>query len=586
MRQRVLLIVLLLLLLTACGLLPAGETPTAPPAASASVTVATATAEAATLPPPAPPTATELPPTPEPTATALPTTAPAPLDLSLLAGDVFLYPGPAIYAGDEVTVQVLAHVPESLSPGEVQVALLVDGVNLATTPLNGRNLGGDAVGLFAWAWDTADLAGIHRVSVVLDPQDAIIIGDENPDNNRIDLDVEIQPAAALPAGEVNAHWITAETEYATIHVVSGTAAARDLEQLKQATDIAVQQASEKLDQPPDRKYDIYFIDRVLGQGGYAGSSIVVSYLDRDYAGGGLHEVLVHEITHLIDQQITDHRIPFLVEGVAVWVTGGHYKQENLDQRAAALRESGLYVPLPELINDFYPNQHEVGYLEGAGFINYLVSSYGWPATRAFYADVDPNDAQTLAEAVSLALQRHFGMSLAAFEVEWNAYLDRVPYDRNAAPDLLTTIRYYDLMRHYQLQYDPTAHFLQAWLPFPQELENRAIIADVTRHTDGEMNVILETMLHAVNTALMTGNYNRANALLDSVERILNNDGQFIDPIAKSYREIVRKLTAVGYRVQSIELNGTEATVMVRNGVSLNLAQLSLVLRNQNWVVTN
>lgn len=586
MRQRILLIILLLLLLTACGLLPAGETPTAPPAASATVASATVTAEAATLPPPAPPTETEPPPTPEPTATILPTAPPAPLDLSLSTGDVFLYPGPAIYAGDDVTVQVLAHVPDSLSPGDVQVALLVDDVNLATTPLNGRNLGGDAVGLFAWAWDTTDLAGLHRVSVVLDPQNAIVIGDENPDNNRIDLDIEVQPAAALPAGEVDAHWITIETDYATIHAVSGTAAARDLEQLKQATDNAVQQASAKLDQPPDRKYDIYFIDRVLGQGGYAGSSIVVSYLDRDYAGGGLHEVLVHEITHLIDQQITDHRIPFLVEGVAVWVTGGHYKQENLDQRAAALRESGLYVPLPELINDFYPNQHEVGYLEGAGFINYLVSSYGWPATRAFYADVNPNDAQTLAEAVSLALQRNFGLSLEAFEVEWNAYLDRVPYDRNAAPDLLTTIRYYDLMRHYQLQYDPTAHFLQAWLPFPQELENRAIIADVTRHTDGEMNVILETMLHAVNTALMSGNYNRANALLDSVERILNNDGQFIDPIANNYREIVRKLTAVGYRVQSIELNGNEATVIVRNGVSLNLAQLSLVLRNQNWVVTN
>src|SRR5690606_17384692 len=199
-----------------------------------------------------------------------------------------------------------------------------------------------------------------------------------------------------------------------------------------------------------------------------------------YVGNGLHEVLTHEITHLIDQQFAHHAVVFLSEGVAVWATGGHYKQENLDQRMAALRTAGLYVPLTDVINNFYPVQHEIGYLEGAGFINYLVAQYGWPAVRAFYGDVTPDESNTLAGAVDLALQRHFGRGLHQIEQEWTGYLDRLPYGADVTRDLLTTVRYYDLMREYQLQYDPTAHFLQAWLPYPHELENRGITADLTR----------------------------------------------------------------------------------------------------------
>jgi hypothetical protein len=44
--------------------------------------------------------------------------------------------------------------------------------------------------------------------------------------------------------------------------------------------------------------------------------MVVSYVDRRYAGGGLHELLVHEATHILDQQFAPQRISFLAEGLA------------------------------------------------------------------------------------------------------------------------------------------------------------------------------------------------------------------------------------------------------------------------------
>lgn len=565
---------------------PVTVTETAPPESASPTSGAEAQPPTSTTLPSPAPTDTAVLPSPTVTSSPTPTETPAPADLSIASDGVFIHPVPSLYAGDMVTVQVVATVPESISPSDVQVHLLLNEERIAMGTLNGRNLGGDALGLFAWVWDTTDFTGEHQVSIVLDPDDAILVGDEDLENNRVDVVVSVLEADDLPLAAQDATWITSETEHAIIHMVSGTAAARDIALLEAATERAAEQAIAQLQEEPEAKFDVYFVDRVLGQGGYASSALVVSYLDRDYAGGGLHEVLVHEIVHLLDQQFAHHRVPFLVEGVAVWATGGHYKQENLDQRMAALREAGLYVPLAELIDDFYPTQHEIGYLQGAGFVNYLANQFGWPTVRSFYADVNPNEGEPLSSAVDRGLQSHFNKNLATVESEWIAYLERIPYGQDVESDLLVTVRYYDVMRRYQLQYDPTAHFLQAWLPFPQEVESRNITADLTRHPEEEVNVALETMLAAVDTAMIAGNYSRASALLDSVERVLASEGLFVDPIASDYLEIVRQLSALGFRVQAIEIEANESRVLARDGNSLALQDLSLVLRNENWVLLN
>lgn len=598
MKKQHLLIVFLLIILVACQNNNGVGSPTNPPLAEGGETAITVAPLTATTQPP--PTLTNPPSTdiaepPPPTDTPIPTDTPLPPtlpplpadDLAIDANRIFIYPVPVLYEGDQATFQVMAHVPDTLDANDVPVRIFVDDEKVAGGTLNGRNLGGDAIGLFAWVWPTVGQAGEHEVRVVLDPDDVIQEGDENADNNTAILSIGVQPASALPAGQANATWVTTETTYATIHVVSGTAAHRDIAELSTATDIAIQQAIDVLQEQPQERFDVYLVDRVFGQGGYAGSVMVVSYLDRDYSGGEFHQVLVHETVHLLDRQFAHNRIPFMAEGVAVWASGGHYKREDIDQRIIALRDNDLFIPLPDLVDDFYNIQHEIGYLEAGGFVNFLVNTYGWEAVRPFYADVVPTSGvATYADLLELRVQQYFGKSLDEITADWFAYLDAIPPDRAMNDDLLTTIRYYNTIRRYQLAYDPTAHFLQAWLPFPQELENRELTAEVTRRTNESINVTFEAMLQSVNTALLAGNYTYANGLLDSIERGLDNNGLFLDPLSNNYWNIVEKLSSIGFRVQSVELAGNEATVQVYNGTSTSLTLLNLVFRNQDWIVTN
>jgi len=601
MKGRLFLIFPLLLVLAACSILPGAEptaiddggvavapnTPAATEAASPAPAATSAPAEATATPaenPTATLAATE-------TATTAPPPSPTPADaaaatgdLALTPDDVFVYPGPDVFSGDDVTFYVLAQVPDSVAPTDVEVELQIPNLLTLTSTLNGRNLAGEAVGLFAWAWETEGLAGDYAVTVTLDPDDNITVGDENPDNNQATFAVPVHPSRFRPPQEIGASWVTSDSDCCTLHVVSGTAAHRDLTRLRQTADAAVQEAAERLGVEPQERIDIYLIDRVIGQGGYAGSNVVVSYLDRNYAGGGLYEVLLHEAVHVLDRQFAPNRIAFMAEGLAVWATGGHYKQENVDQRMVALRTAGLYVPLPNLVENFYLQQHEISYLQAGGFINYLIETYGWEQVKPFYSAVSPRDGMTQMQALEQALQNHFGKTLDQIETDWLAYLDQIPHDPDVATDLLATIRYYDIMRRYQLLYDPTAHFLKAWLPFPRELEERELTAELTRHPTAELNVTLEVMFGAVDRALMAGDLRRANVILDSAERVLDNGGQFIDPLSVNYYDIVTKLTDLGFEVHQVELEGNRAVVRVTEGRRVTLRSVTMVLRNQAWIL--
>ncbi|GJM41015.1 MAG: hypothetical protein DHS20C20_12970 [Ardenticatenaceae bacterium] len=527
-----------------------------------------------------PPTNTA--PPPSPTQTPLPLEA----DLSIEADGIFLYPVPNVYAGERVTFQILAHVPSSVDPRSVTVHVLVNYQDVVEGTLSARNLAGDAVGLFEWAWDTTDAAGEQLIHIILDRYDTISEGDENRENNEVALSVSVLDAEALPPNERGATWVTAETDCCNVHVVSGTAAYRDLPELLVTVETAVAQAATRLEEMLGRKIDIYLIDRVIGQGGYAGNAIVVSYLDRQYASRGFEQILVHEAVHIIDRQFAPERIPFLAEGMAVWGTGGHYKLENIHQRSAALVSLGQYIPLAQLIDDFYPVQHEIGYLEAAGFVTYLVDTYGYPQFKAFYADVTAEDANTLSQSVDLNLQRYYDLTLAQAEADWLAYLANLPEDRAQLIDLQTTIRYFNVMRRYQRFYDPTAYFLTAWLPYPGALQTEGNPADLTRHPQAEINVTLEVMLQASDAALRAGDYNKANVLLDSITRVLDNDGVFIDPLAASYLNLVRALTEQGYEVQAVSLDGDRADVQVTGWGTAVLTDLTLTLSGQNWILSN
>ena len=159
----------------------------------------------------------------------------------------------------------------------------------------------------------------------------------------------------------------------------------------------------------------------------------------------------------------------------------------------------------------------------------------------------------------------------------------LPRDARETADLQTTIRYYDVMRLYQEKFDSTAYYLSAWLPYPAELERQGITADFMRHPETATNIALESLLISAHNALDAGQYERANALLDSVIRVLDNNGTFLDPLAGNYLDIVRTTTAMNYQIQQIDIDGTTANVIVTRPGDVNLVQVNLVLQNNSWV---
>lgn len=552
-----------------------------PDAAPTTVAVAGVTAVATPLPPPA---TQEVPPTPTFTLPPAPTPSSVPDDLSISPGNVYLYPSPDIYSGEKVTFHVLAHVPANVKPADVTVHVLVDYQDVISGTLDAVNLEGGAVGLFEWAWDTTGEPGEHLVHVILDRYDTLQIGDENLDNNMASLPVTVLDRSTLSRSEQNAVWITTQTNCCVIHVVRGTAADRDLDELIAVVETAVQQAAAKLDVQPNRKLDVYLVDRVIGQGGYAGYSVVVSYVDRSYANNGLSQVMTHEMVHILDRQFAPERISFLAEGLALWASEGHYKPENIDERSAALVATGHYVPLAELIDSFYPVQHEIGYLEAGGFVKFLIDSYGWRQFRQFYSDVTAEDAATLSAAVDLNLQKYFNVTLASVETMWLNYLAGLPLDPATITDLETTVRYYNVMRRYQQRYDPTAYFLTAWLPHPETVEQKGNPADMARHPQDEVNITLEVMLHAADMALRAGDYTQANLLLDSVTRVLDNDGAFIDPLASNYLQVVQAAAEFNYEAQQVVLTGNRAVVTATPKGTTDLIELTVILSGSGWML--
>lgn len=282
--------------------------------------------------------------TPAPSATA----TPAPSNLWIAPDDVRVHPDGGLYSGDTLSFQVQAHNGGDQDLSRVPIA--VDwGAGQARAEFFSLPSGGTASTDLLWVWDTGSLIGAQTVTVTVDPLGET--GDPDPGNNQVVLQLDL--AAGPPAGEIGAHWRTSSSACCTFHFVSGTAAERDLAALTQAANDAIRFDEERLGVTHTDKLDVYLIDRVLGHGGFAGDVITISYLDRNYAGDGLPEVFRHEGVHLLDRLIAHGDRPvMLVEGFAVYITGGHFKIEPLSERAAALLQLDAYIPLRELTNNF------------------------------------------------------------------------------------------------------------------------------------------------------------------------------------------------------------------------------------------
>jgi hypothetical protein len=204
-----------------------------------------------------------------------------------------------------------------------------------------------------------------------------------------------------------------QTNCCIIHYLSGSDAERDMPWLAAQIEEKAQQIAAKLGGTLSQKLDLDLLPRVLGQGGFTGSEVYISYSDQNYIIGDVQMIISHELVHRLDRE-TGGKLDstLLAEGLAVYLSGGHYKPEIIPPRAAALAQMGWYIPLDKLANEFYTSQHEIGYIEAAGFVGYLVQTYGWNAFIDFYRNLpDPaglTPAQQLSQGLQLKFQRPTG----------------------------------------------------------------------------------------------------------------------------------------------------------------------------------
>lgn len=534
--------------------LDAGVLAGTPSATPTSAATATPTAASITLPPPQPTTAPTFTPTPA---------------YAWLAGEVRVFPGPLHYAGDLLTVEVTVE-NIWLLPDERRAALLLDNVLLSAEPEVAYSpLREDAL-VFRWAWDTTDQVGTHRLVVRLPA------GPQSPEQE-IDFAVQVLPADQRPRQERRARWMQRSVPgCCTLNVITNTAAHRDLDLIARQAAEALAEVEARLGFPiAEKPVPITLIDNIWGNGGYAGGEIVISYVDRSYVTPDLPSTLRHELVHWAMRSQPGSPPAILSEGLAVTIAGGHYRPEPIPQRAAALLALERYVPLRELADTFWAQQHEVAYLEAAGLVSYLIETYGLPAFLDLYnAQVDgPTEAQQL----DAALNAIYGLRLDGVEREYRAWLQALdPGDQ--VDDLRLTIALFDTVRRYQAYY---AAYQESLPPVAEALEG-GHVAEFVREPVSVENIGLEALLVSAQRALSAGQYAQAGALIDAVSGTLD-DGDFTRDLVADYLEIVRAARGVGFEVQEIEIEDQQAVVTVTHTLP-DLRTRTFVFDGESWQI--
>ncbi|MCA1553606.1 MAG: hypothetical protein LC737_04425, partial [Chloroflexi bacterium] len=191
-------------------------------------------------------------------------------------------------------------------------------------------------------------------------------------------------------------WQEARVSSLTIRYLPSTPAARDLDSVKEVARNALSRAALALDATIDVPLTLYLLPRIFWQGGADfDRTMFVSYADRGFTGVSLDDYIAHEGAHALTQSWGNLGSAggLLAEGVAVYATGGHYQPDLLDESAATLVQSPLFIPPTILRRDFSNQQHEIAYTESGSFIKYLLDHFGIEKLRALFRK--PNDWQTL-----------------------------------------------------------------------------------------------------------------------------------------------------------------------------------------------
>jgi len=398
--------------------------------------------------------------------------------------------------------------------------------------------------LLPLALNTADLRGTHTLKFT------------TPDGNLNETySFKVLPAEQRPASESGAEWVTRQTDCCIFHYISGSAAERDIDFISGHFQQGADDFEIVMQKTIPTKMDVYILDRIWGNGGFGGNGqLIISYTDRYYGptmgGPGLEGLARHEFSHAagIGVPTAGNGLDFNYEGLAVYVAGGHYKPEPLDQRGAALYDLGYYVP----VGEFIP-QHELSYLYSAAMLTYIVETYGTDKMWTFLS-TDDNLEDDQPGSLEGALQSALGVSRTDFNQGFESWLEQKDPGKQL-DDLRLTIELQDLRRQYQDIYSPPANFLLA------EAKDAVAIPDylpvVIREARAPANIAVELMIANAQLAIIDGDYARAEELNKVLTDIMA-DGRLENPLAREYLDIVLVAAEEGYEVVKLDIQGDQA----------------------------
>ena len=325
-------------------------------------------------------------------------------------------------------------------------------------------------------------------------------------------------------------WKEAHAGNLTVRYLPDSPAARDLDAVERTSADALQRSSVALNWSSSKPVTIYLLPRVFWQGGATfDRTILISYADRAYTGVSLLDYVAHEGAHVLTGEWGNLGAAggMLAEGVAVYATGGHYQPDTLDQSAATLVQSPLFIPPAILRRDFANQQHEIAYTESGSFVRYLIDRYGLDDFRALMRR--PNDWSNI-----------YGQDFAALTQDWLSLL----HARTTSADELRRwqlkIRFYNLLRLYEERFDAGARKLPG--PDPTKWD-AAMRTAMSEPSDSEENRVLELMLvsaiEAIEDERSAQQLDSGEAYLSDVERIVRSPDAPDDTLMGEVRNIVK-----------------------------------------------
>lgn len=493
-----------------------------------------------------------------PTTTTLDAALPAarqPLKLAEL--DLWTFPGPEHYEGDLLTFQVPIGGFGTYSIEKM--TLSIDGLPVDAEPiLRGDPLLGDVV-VFPNAFDSDGEVGGHWIEVT---------GSLEPDRRiAITQRIVILPAVGRPRQESVTRWAVERTVCCNVTYLEESAAARDLDVVVEIIDDSARRVEDHFGLTLPR-VNFVLLDRLWGNGGYAGDEVVVSYLDRNFSpgrGAAFRQTVLHELAHAITDQI-EHATPWpLLEGVAVQFSGGHFKPEPLGARARVLAQRGDLPLLVDLYDGFREMQHESRYIATGAFAEYIVATYGLAAlVDVLDSDFELAGSEWLAAAADEAL----GADLAAVQAGFTDWvMDHDPADQ--AEDVALTIALQEARRAFQAAHDP----YPSYFVYPSVTETGQDSLAM-RDPRSPRLVAVEALIAYAQDLIIGGDLEAAAGAVAEVERVVA-DGTVGVGLSAEFLEVAEALDDSGFELLAY-VPGASTALATRDAPHLTRVGLEVV----------